>query len=250
MCSDSQAGFWLALVVRSAFLAAAVTVLAMPERANARDGIGHGSCCGRQDVILIRGGAGYWPGIGELAARLERSGFAPTIVQCWEHRAVADEIAAAVRQGRMPGGVVIVGYSSGADAACHMARRLKSHGVRVDTLVLIESTLGTEVPSNVRYCINYYESRALDVIPVFRGVPVARAGRGTQIVNVNVGRHPGLESLAALNHFTVPNSPQLHSMVVSIAQSRHAARVMYVPHGDIAVTEIGVAPPSQASLRQ
>ncbi len=53
---------------------------------------------------------------------------------------------------------MIVGYSSGADYACLLAKRLNNHGIRVETMILVESTLGFAVPENVDYAVNYYES--------------------------------------------------------------------------------------------
>src|SRR5690349_6945702 len=94
--------FALAVLV---FLGSAIPSLAQHQ-------IGHRVCCGRQDVILIRGGAGYWPGAQDMADHFQRLGYIPTVVFGVEYAVVADEIATAVSEGRIAGGVVIVGYSS------------------------------------------------------------------------------------------------------------------------------------------
>jgi len=191
--------------------------------------IGHSACCGRQDVILIRGGAGYWPGADDMADHFESLGYRPTIVQHWQHRAVARQIIQATREGRMAGGVVIVGYSSGADSACTLARHLGDAGIRVPTMVLMESTFGRSVPANVDYCVNYYASRPLDRIPMFRGVPVEADSPYTVLYNINVKDYPQYAELARKNHFTISSTPMMQQLAGSIVASRQAALISPSP---------------------
>lgn len=182
--------------------------------------IGHSHCCGKQDVILIRGGAGYWPGAGALASHLNSLGYAATVTDHWQYGETAEKIIAAVHEGRMSNGVVIVGYSTGADAACWMAEKLNERGVRVHTMVLIESTWGTQVPSNVDYCVNYYEPRKFSKIPVFRGVPVMTSSPQSTLYNINIAHDPYLSSLQHLNHFQLPNHPNMHGTIGGVLASR------------------------------
>lgn len=206
-----------------ASLAFVATLFAGEATCQAERRIGHSACCGRQDVILIRGGAGYWPGAKAMSDYFHQLGYAPTIIQHWEYATVADEIAAAVQNGRMAGGVVIVGYSSGADYACLLAKRLNTYGVRVETMILVESTFGFPVPENVDYVVNYYESRRFDFIPAFRGVAVAARSPHTQVYNIDVGQRPDLGILAQRNHFTLANSPVLHQLAGNVVASRQPA---------------------------
>jgi pimeloyl-ACP methyl ester carboxylesterase len=168
--------------------------------------IGHAGCCGRQDVILIRGGAGYWPGARAMSDHFSELGYKPSLIYGWEFARVADEIAVATSEGRMAGGIVIVGYSSGADIACALASRLGKEGIRVQTMVLIESTFGLSVPANVDYCVNYYASRIL--------------------YNVDVKTCSQYAEMANRSHFTICNSPLLRQVTGQIVESRHPAVVM------------------------
>ncbi|MFN0051911.1 MAG: hypothetical protein ACKV0T_06950 [Planctomycetales bacterium] len=214
---------WLVRIVPS--LAALILLVSSEAPALAQHSIGHARCCGRQDVILIRGGAGYWPGAKDMANHFQSIGYVPTIIQHWEYSSVADEIGQAVAQGRMSGGVVIVGYSSGADFACLLAKRLQEKGIRVQTMVLIESTFGISVPENVDYCINYYKKRPMDFVPAFRGVPVTAKSSATQMYNINVANDPQLKFLSDRNHFTMCNSPMLHQMAGNVVASRQPAQL-------------------------
>lgn len=220
ICRFFQKEGGLTLLAFSAFFAICVSA-----NAQAQGKIGHSACCGRQDVILIRGGMGYWPGVNALADEFRCLGYVPTIIHGWEAGVTARKLACADQQGRLTGGVVIVGYSSGADAACLLARRLETYGIRVQTMVLIESTLGTPVPANVDYCINYYASRKLDMIPMFRGVPVEAESPCTQIDNIDVKCLPEFASQLKRNHFAIGSTTAMRELTTGAVVSRQPAMV-------------------------
>lgn len=184
--------------------------------------VGHRKCCNRPEVFLLRGGAGYWPKVAEFEAALEARGFAPKTIYHWQHRGLADEITSAYKAGELAGPVTIVGYSSGADAACWMSERLNKSGVPVTNLILIESTFGIAVPTNVSYCVNIYQSRGwTDKIPAFRGIPVAKYNPNTELHNINVKYHPDLAVLAERNHFTMGVASEMHTYLGDILVQRN-----------------------------
>jgi hypothetical protein len=178
----------------------------------------------RQEIVLVRGAAGYWPGVGDFAEDLKKHGFTTRTVYGATYALEARRIAKELQSGRRTSPVTIVGYSSGADYACRMCSSLESRGVRVSTLILIESTFGTAVPGNVDLCLNLYESRPnTDWMPIFRGVPVPATGAGTQLVNMDVHSDPNLTWLAQYNHFTIPNGARLHGMLSDALVNRYSA---------------------------
>lgn len=184
--------------------------------------IGHAQCCGKSDVILIRGGAGYWPGVNQLADHLGTLGFAPTILYPWENGWAEAAVVDAVQKGRLTGPLTIVGYSSGADSACWLCRRLQAHGLTVGTLVLVEPTIGVQVPSNVSYCLNLYKSQpSTDWIPAFRGVAVQAESPNTQLFNVDVKQHPQYGHLSGVNHFRMASTPEMRSYVGQVLVQRN-----------------------------
>lgn len=209
------------------FMSALAVCLASPFPSfRSKRRIGHVQGQQRREVILIRGAAlsiyPYWPGAQDLADHLEKRGFAATIINHYEYPRVADEITRASRRGRLAGGVSLVGYSFGSDAAGLLAELLDKRGIRVETMVLIESTWGTPVPGNVDHCVNYYKSRALDFIPSSRGVPVVARSARTQLTNINVGQHEGLADIARHSHFTIGDNRRLHRLVGDFLVSRRA----------------------------
>ena len=169
----------------------------------------------RPGVILIRGGFGYWPGAQAMADEFCSLGYCPTVIKDFEYCCIAKQVACAIRQGRMSE-VIIVGYSSGGDTACLLAHRLGRYGVRVPIVVLIDPTLGLTVPENVDTCVNFYASRALDMIPLFRGVPVSAESPATTVTNINVRDFPEFADHFKRNHFVVGSTAIMREMTVQV----------------------------------
>ncbi|HEY4260203.1 MAG TPA: hypothetical protein VGM98_08585 [Schlesneria sp.] len=185
---------------------------------------------GRPEVVLVRGGAGYWPGVSALSQELSDHGFSPRVIMGATHSIHARLIADQFHAGRRSGPVTIIGYSSGADYACRMSRLLGERNVPVSTLVLIESTLGTAVPNNVDYCINIYESRPnTDWIPAFRGVPVQAIGSQTNLLNLDSRSEGDLQWLTEYNHFTVVSNSQSHVMLRNLLVLRQSQQSQTAP---------------------
>jgi hypothetical protein len=182
--------------------------------------VGHRHCCNRPEVFLLRGGAGYWPKVSQFEEVLRTRGFEPRTIYHWEHRGLADEIASAYRAGELAGPVTIVGYSSGADAACWMSERLNKAGVPVTNLILIESTFGIDVPTNVSFCYNIYQSRWADAVPAFRGIAVNAQNPNTQLFNVDVRYHPELAVFAERGHFTMASASPMHNYLSDLLAQR------------------------------
>ena len=106
-----------------------------------------------------------------------------------------------------------------------VAAGLGKAGVRVQTMVLMESTFGISVPANVDYCANYYGKRRWDAIPVFRGVAVSVKGSNTTLYNIDVKQYPGLADLAARNHFTISSTQSMRQIVGEILATRQPTTV-------------------------
>ena len=218
----------------SAMMMLGVFISSFSSNVHAEEKIGHSACCGRQDVILIRGGLGYWPGAEALADDFSSAGYVPKIIHGWQCHGIAKRIARASQEGRMAGGVVIVGYSSGGDAACLLASELEKFGVRVTTMILIDPTLGLKVPANVDCCVNYYISRKFDAIPIFRGVPVEAACPDTFVFNIDLKGHPDFADAFRQNHFVFASTTSMRDNTLQTVASRQPAAV-----GSLAATASG-----------
>lgn len=164
------------------------------------------------DVYVFRGVIGYWPDAFGMAARMSNRGYCPHLQRSCDVPRLTSELKSAEPGARGP--IYLIGYSYGASAAVSMARDLMEHGISVDRLVLIECYDYPEIPANVRYCVNIYESRRLDRFTVFRGTP-ARAddSSSTMLIDIDIASAPEWEGARQNNHFNMADDPRVQDFV-------------------------------------
>jgi hypothetical protein len=102
------------------------------------------------------------------------------------------------------GPIIVMGHSSGADAAISMAEKMKTLGAPVALVVTFGPTINLVAPSNVSQVVNYYFGSA----PVTKGPGF----RGT-ISNVD------LSGDADINHLNVEKIDRLHAIVIAKVQA-------------------------------
>lgn len=166
-----------------------------------------------EDVYLFRGVGGYWPKAFGMAAQMSTRGYSPHLYCSLDVPRVTWTVVRADKHG-VRGPIQLIGYSLGASAAVKLARNLNAYGIPVERLILIECFDFPQIPPNVRYCVNLYESRPLDRVSPFRGTP-ARAvdAAATTLVDIDVSRTPEWQDLRRNNHFTMADDPQVQEFV-------------------------------------
>lgn len=168
----------------------------------------------RPNVVVLRGPAGYFPGLAEFEDKLLDEGICTTVAYPDAYPKIAERLIGARNLGRLEGPVVIVGYSSGAGAAMLLSRRLGERGIDVDKLVLLEAADAMRVPGNVHQCFNVYKSQPWsEVKPVFRGDPLAVESPATMLVNYdlreyNDGRYDWD------SHLTLTANPYVQDLII------------------------------------
>lgn len=168
----------------------------------------------RPNVFILRGMAGYHPGIRQLEERLLDDGVCPTVCVPEAHPRLAERIIAGRNRGRFSGPLVLVGYSYGADHAIDVARRLNEKGMTVDKLVLVEASGKMPVPCNVRECFNIFKSQPwAEYLPILRGAAVGAEGPATSIVNYDV-RNYNDGRYDWDNHLTMSLNPYVQELIV------------------------------------
>jgi len=167
------------------------------------------------NVVIVRGTAGYWPGVDHVVSGLEAQGARPTMIRGWEINRTAGGIVEARRSGEETRPLVLIGYSRGANDAIRLTRRLQNEGVTVNLLVLMETAVQDTVPANVESCLNIYKSSAVaeEWVPAFRGLPVTVESAHTQLVNYNVRFHDEAIESSDLTQFTVSQNPTVVRMI-------------------------------------
>jgi hypothetical protein len=181
---------------------------------------GSGGCCtpfgsaSRPNVVVLRGIIGYWPFIEPFESSLCAEGICPTTAFAEGYHQVADEIVEGQQSGRWQGPLVIVGYSSGANSAIKLCRDLGGRGVKVDKLVLLETSYDDLVPANVRSCVNIYKSQpATDWIPIFRGIPLCAESAQTELVNRDIHYEPYAHGFLN-HHLTICANPAVQQLML------------------------------------
>ncbi len=180
----------------------------------------------QRHVYVIRGAGelAYWPRVDHLKKLLECQGYQVSDFKSSEAREMADLVKCRAQRQEQLGPIVFLGYSSGADSACRVACKVQKQGIRIQHLILIESTLGVPVPGNVDHCLNLYKSDpALDWIPALRGVPICRESPETELLNLDVRHDPSWKWLKKTHHLTMPSGDRLHSVLVDLVNQIHAS---------------------------
>ena len=164
-------------------------------------------------AFLVRGYLDWYSaGIDRLAAELAADGVPDASFREEQWGDLADGLLA---RPNLPGPLVLIGFSYGADDVILIARRLAEHGRTVDLLVTIDPVTPAEVPANVRRCVNFYEPDwPWDMLPFLRGVPVN--GRGV-VENVNVRERPDLVE-PGTSHATVAANRNVHRAIAGLVR--------------------------------
>jgi len=175
-------------------------------------------------IYLLKGLANVFStGLDVLDQKLIQQGYSATVHSYLYYEELAAEAARLQKSGKGP--IIIMGHSSGADAAISMAEKMKTLGVPVALVVTFGPTIDLVAPSNVSQVINYY----------FGSAPVAKGPgfRGT-ISNVD------LSGAADINHLNVEKIDRLHTSVIAKVQA-------LLGHGRAArITRQGRASPAAA----
>lgn len=157
-------------------------------------------------VYVIRGGGGYFPNLHKIADKNFRSRGLQVVDYRVDHiKRATDEIVEAHRAGRLPHGVLIVGYSAGGAASIRVADQLREAGIPIRLLVLIETIRpDLPIPSNVEGCFNLYHAN------VVVG-PVKASSPKTKLYNCRARRDAGFGP--EYGHFRLPWVDGVHEMI-------------------------------------
>jgi hypothetical protein len=169
--------------------------------------IAFSSLCGNAKasghIYLLKGLAGVFStGLDVLDQKFIQQGYSATVHSYLSYEELAAEAARLQKTSKGP--IIIMGHSSGADAAISMAEKMKTLGAPVALVVTFGPTINLVAPSNVSQVVNYY----------FGTLPVAKGPgfRGT-ISNVD------LSGAADINHLNVEKIDRLHASVIAKVQA-------------------------------
>jgi fermentation-respiration switch protein FrsA (DUF1100 family) len=155
-------------------------------------------------VYLLRGLVGevFSTGFYDLAERIRERGVNATVHSMYAPGNLAAEIVA--KHPTAPAPVVLIGHSSGADAAIAVARSLRAARIPVALMFGFDPTpIAGPIPDNVALFINLYQKTNL----IGGGEARGATGFRGRIVNVD------LRERREIIHITLDKSPVLHALV-------------------------------------
>jgi hypothetical protein len=172
------------------------------------------------NVYLLRGWIGIFSaGIDNLTAKINEHGVRAQQYQDDQWSTLADAIVAKYHGVKNPEPLCLVGHSYGADDVVRIAKRLKEDGIAVDLLITLDPVTPPAVPSNVRECLNLYQSNgAWDTMPWLRGVPMKLADdaspQHTQLANWDIRKEHTELLEPGTDHFNVEKKGKIHDKVI------------------------------------
>ena len=169
-------------------------------------------------VLIVRGILTIFSlGMDDLAKKMREAGYEVKVTTAaqsgYEARLLREHI---IRIGsKKP--VIIVGHSLGGDKAPGLARIFQEKEVPVDVLLMLDSTMPTAPPDNVKVCVNMYQDNGTpDWARVFRGTPIESKNSHTRMINLDVKRIADNDTNARINHFNIDANPWIHKVVIEM----------------------------------
>ena len=154
---------------------------------------------GPPQVYLLRGFLNVFSlGMDDIAAKLQASGIAATVMNHADADFIASRILTAYNAGDR-GPIVLIGHSLGADAIVDVAATLARYNVPVALLVLFDGTEGHQIPATVTTAINY--TKHFMITPQF--------GSHNTVSNVDLSGDP------AIDHLSIDTAPALQGQTVN-----------------------------------
>ncbi len=168
------------------------------------------------NVYLIRGLIGVFStGMDGLAGQISQQGVRAKIFQDNQKDDLAAAIIAKYKGVKDPEPLILIGHSYGADDVTRVAHALAQHNIKVDLAVTIDATTPWTVPDNVAVCYNYYQSQALDAIPLFRGIPLQQEKPGTgKLINTDLRKERTDLLQPGTNHINIDKNELLQAVIV------------------------------------
>ena len=174
------------------------------------------SAAGHGKVIVVRGILTIFSlGLDDLAKKMRSAGYDVEVTMA----AQAGNTARRIRDEMISTGdqrpLIIVGHSLGGDLAPKLAKVFAEKGRYVDVLLMLDSTMPTSPPPNVKTCINMYQDNGTpDWARLFRGKSISAQSHKTQMINIDIRKLANKDKTAGINHFNIDANPWIHNVII------------------------------------
>ena len=171
-------------------------------------------------ILIVRGIFTVFSlGMDDLAAKLRSQGYAVQVSTAAQSNQAAKQLRDYLIRTNERTPVIIIGHSLGGDPAPRLARTFAEKKVPVDMLIMLDSTMPSVPPANVRRCVNLYQSNLTpDWAPVFRGSRIDAHADETEMYNIDIRKLAGKEKTSGINHFNIDANPWIHDLIMEAVQ--------------------------------
>ncbi|MBA2651205.1 MAG: hypothetical protein H0U73_02885 [Tatlockia sp.] len=164
----------------------------------------------KAQVFVMRGGLGgiFSTGMNQLQGTLERRYGIRTESTVWyKANSLSKYIIKNYGTKTLPGPIVLVGHSLGANDQIKVALDLYRKNIPVALLMTIDAVSPLQIPPNVRHVVNIYKP---SFVPMFSGIRVKAIDPvHTKVENIDVATFK-----VAINHFTIDKKEEVQKLMI------------------------------------
>ena len=174
-------------------------------------------------ILIVRGIFTVFSlGMDELGKKLQELGYQVKVTPSATSYREADLLCTQILQSENKSPLIIIGHSLGGDLAPKLANTFADRDVPVDMLIMLDSTMPSSPPQNVKRCVNLYQSNSSPSwARVFRGTNINAQSQKTEMINVDIRKLAGREQTAGINHFNIDANPWIHDLIVEAVSISH-----------------------------
>lgn len=170
----------------------------------------------RGRVLIVRGIFSVFSlGMDTLGHKLKQQGFEVKVVPSAYSYTAAAHWKEEIQNSNQAAPLFIVGHSLGGDLSSSLAEKFGDAEIPVEMLIMLDSTMPSSPPQNVRCCVNLYQSNYSPTwLRVFRGVDVEAKTEHTRVFNIDIRKHEDRQRVAKIHHFNIDSDPWIHDLIM------------------------------------
>lgn len=167
-------------------------------------------------ILIVRGILTVFSlGMDDLAKKLRKEGYDVQVSTAAQSSQAARKLRDYIHRTNDSTPLIIIGHSLGGDLAPRLARTFSEKNVPVDMLIMLDSTMPSSPPANVKRCVNLYQSNITpDWAPIFRGSRIDKHATETEMYNIDIRELAGKDRTAGINHFNIDANPWVHDLII------------------------------------
>lgn len=169
-------------------------------------------------VLIVRGILTIFSlGMDDLAEKMRAAGYKVEVSTAAQSSNAARRLLEHVLKSPSREPVIIVGHSLGGDLAPKLANIFSEKSIPIDVMFMLDSTMPSSPPRNVRVCVNMYQDNGTpDWARLFRGTSISAQSRQTRMINIDIRKLAGKDTTAGIHHFNIDANPWVHRVMMNI----------------------------------